>query len=76
MPAWLGYLLMFAALLAVLPLAAWLGRRHGRAVKGNLALASILLGFGQPLDPPTRHLVEAKEGETKGPDAAGDPPTP
>jgi hypothetical protein len=49
MSAWLGYLL---ALGALAPLMAWLGHRHGRSIKGGPALASILLGFGVPFDPP------------------------
>jgi len=58
------------------PLLAWLGHRHGRSIKGGIALASILLGFGVPLDPPAKHLVEAKEGRVRRDDESGDPPDP
>lgn len=43
---------------------------------GDLQLAAILLGFGEPLDPPLKHRVEAdnrKEGES---DAPAEPPAP
>ncbi|HEY2750394.1 hypothetical protein [Phenylobacterium sp.] len=52
MSAWLGYLPALGALVVLAPLMAWLGHRHGRSIKGGLALASILLGFGVPFDPP------------------------
>ena len=35
-----------------------------------------MLGFGVPLDPPTTHLIEAKESRIKGGDENGDPPCP
>jgi len=76
MPPWLGYLLALAALLVLAPLLGWLGHRHGRSVKGGIALASIMLGFGVPIDPPTKHLIEAKEGRVSGGDKSGDPPDP
>jgi hypothetical protein len=76
MPTWLGYLVAFAALVVLAPLLAWLGHRHGRSVKGGIALASILLGFGVPLDPPAKHLIEAKESQIKGGDENGEPPDP
>ena len=54
MPSWLGYLLAFAALLVLAPLLAWLGHKHGRSLKGGLALASIMLGFGvRSIRPPS-----------------------
>jgi hypothetical protein len=76
MSAWLGYLLALGALVVLAPLMAWLGHRHGRSIKGGLALASILLGFGVPFDPPTKHLIEANEGEEKGDSESGEPPLP
>ena len=76
MPAWLGSLLALAALIVLAPVMAWLGRRHGRSVKGGTALASIMLGFGVPIDPPTKHLIEAKEGQVKGENENGEPPDP
>ena len=76
MPAWLGYLLALAALLVLAPLIGWLGHKHGRSVKGGIALASIMLGFGVPIDPPATHLIEAKESRVRGGDESGDPPDP
>jgi hypothetical protein len=76
MPGWLSPLLAIAALLLIAPLIGWVWSRHGRRLKGGLALASIMLGFGVPLDPPTKHLIEAKEGRVKGGDESGDPPDP
>ena len=76
MPSWLGYLLAVVAILILAPLIGWLGHRHGRSIKGGVALASILLGFGVPMDPPTKHLIEAKEGRVAGDDESGEPPDP
>jgi hypothetical protein len=76
MPNWFGYLLAFAALLVLAPLLGWLGHRHGRSIKGGIALASIMLGLGVPLDPPTKHLIEAKQGRVKGDNESGEPPDP
>jgi hypothetical protein len=76
MPTWLGYVLAVVALAVLAPLVASLGHRHGRSLKGGVALASLMLGFGAPLDPPTKHLIEAQEGRAKGDDATGEPPDP
>ena len=65
-----------ATLLVLAPLLAWLGHRHGRSIKGGVALASIMLGFGVPLDPPAKHFIEAKQGRVKGSDETGEPPDP
>jgi hypothetical protein len=75
MPLW-GYALIVLAGLALIPLVALAGRRAGKKMRGNLALASILLGLGQPVDPPLKHLIEAKHEDEEGPEAAGDPPLP
>jgi hypothetical protein len=76
MPTWLGYVLALVAFAVLAPLVAWLGHRHGRSLKGGVALASLMLGFGAPLDPPTKHLIEAQEGRVKGDDETGEPPDP
>ena len=73
MAEWLQYLLAGLALLILAPLLAWLARRHAKSVRGNLALASILLGIGQPLDPPPKHKVESAE-PGKDDRSAGEPP--
>ncbi len=75
MPHWLQYLIAFAAMVLLAPLVARAAKRHGRRAKGGLMMAGILLGLGEAIDPPSKHLIEAKEGETKGPPAPGDPPT-
>jgi len=76
MPSWLGYLLALAALLVLAPLLGWLGHKHGRSVKGGVALASIMLGFGVPMDPPAKHLIEATVKRLNEEDESGDPPDP
>ena len=73
---WRGDFLALAALIVIAPLVAWLGHKHGRSIKGGAALASILLGFGVPMDPPAKHLIEAKEGQVAADDESGDPPDP
>jgi hypothetical protein len=75
MPDWLGYLLAFAALLVLAPLMAWLGHKHGRSIKGGIALASFMLGFA-PIDPPTKHVIEATQRRIKGDGENGEPKDP
>ena len=60
MPDWVGYLLALSAFIVLAPLLAWAGHRHGRSIKGGIALASFMLGFA-PIDPPTKHMIEATE---------------
>lgn len=69
----MAWLIALAALLVLAPLAAWLGRRHGKAVRGTAGLALVLLGFGQVFDPPRRHMIEAVEGEEQDRTASGEP---
>jgi hypothetical protein len=76
MSVWLGYLLAFGALLVLAPMMGWLGRRHGRSIKGAAGLALIMLGFGQIFDPPARHVIEAAEGEEEGSAESGEPKVP
>jgi hypothetical protein len=76
MPRWLGYVLAVLAIVILAPAIGWLGHRHGRSIKGGVALASIMLGFGVPLDPPAKHLIEAKESRAAGDDESGAPPDP
>ena len=68
MAGWLQYLIAGGALVVLAPLLGWLGLRHGRRIRGNLALASILLGFGHAIDPPPEQKVEAAR---PGKDARG-----
>ena len=76
MPAWLGYLLAIVALLALAPLLGWLGHKHGRSIKGGMALASLMLGMGAMFDPPVKAATEAEEAQVKGDQGSGDPPDP
>ena len=70
----MGWILAAVAFLALLPLAAWLGRAQGKRVKGGLSLA--LLHFGVIFDPPRRHDLEVhKREETESP-TPGDPKDP
>ena len=76
MPAWLQYALALLAVAILWPAAALLAKRHGQRVRGGVGLAMILLGLGEVVDPPSKHLIEAKEDEPRGPPAPGDPPKP
>jgi hypothetical protein len=76
MVGWIGAFLLIACLAAVIPLAALAGKGAGKRVRGNLQLAAILLGFGEPLDPPSKHLAEAGDRDESESPAPGEPPTP
>ena len=54
-------LIAVLALLVLAPVFAWIGRRHGRRIRGNIVMASFLLGLGQAMDPPPAQKVEAAE---------------
>jgi hypothetical protein len=66
MPLWLQYLIALAAFVVVAPMIVWLARRLGDRARGGLMMAGILLGLGEAVDPPSKHLIEAQEGEEKG----------
>ncbi|MFI4934632.1 MAG: hypothetical protein ACHP7N_08450 [Caulobacterales bacterium] len=74
MPVWLQYLVALAALIALAPLVALLAKRYGRAAKGGLGLAMIMLGFGEVMDPPSKHIIEADAEDKKGSPDSGEPP--
>jgi 4-amino-4-deoxy-L-arabinose transferase-like glycosyltransferase len=76
MAPWLQSVLAVAAVIVVAPAVVWLARRLGGRVKGGIALAGVLLGFGVVMDPPSKHLIEATEPEGKEAPTPGDPPTP
>ena len=77
MPHWLGTLLGILVVVAVAPLIGWTFSRRGRRrLKAYSAMGSMLLGFGMPLDPPTRHVVEASLKRVVRGDENGDPPEP
>jgi len=75
MASWLQYLVALAVLLVLAPGIAWAAKRFGGRVKGGLALGAILLGLGEVVDPPSKHLIEAVK-EPKGSPENGEPPLP
>ena len=68
--------MLIAALLVLAPLVGWLGHKHGRSIKGGVALASLMLGMGAMFDPPVKAATEAEEAMVKGDKGSGDPPDP
>jgi hypothetical protein len=76
MVGWIAVFLLVACLVAAIPLAALAGKGAGTRMRGNLQLAAILLGFGEPLDPPSKHLAEAGDREESETPAPADPPAP
>jgi len=48
------------------------GRHIGRSIKGGIAFASVLLGFGMVIDPSARHGIESVENERDDPEAETD----
>ncbi len=74
MPVWMQYVAAFAALAVLAPAMAWAAKRYGRRFKGGVIMASVLLGFGTVMDPPSKHLIEASEDDQKGAPTAGEPP--
>ena len=75
MPAWLPWTIAVLVILVAAPLIAYVGRRYGQTVRRTSGLALIMLGFGQVLDPPSRHIIEAADRE-EDEEPAGDPPEP
>ncbi|HYE48614.1 MAG TPA: hypothetical protein VEB20_03415 [Azospirillaceae bacterium] len=49
-------------------------KRGQRRVGGLQLLGAVFLGFGEPLDPPTRHTREANTDKPRESDRSGDPP--
>lgn len=68
------YAIAIAALALIAPLAAWLGSKQGKRARGGVAL--MLFGLGQVADPPSKHLIEAQDGEEKGAETSGEPKAP
>ena len=68
------YAIGIVALALIAPLAAWLGSKQGRKARGGIAL--MLFGLGQVTDPPSKHLIEAQEGEEKATESTGEPKDP
>ncbi len=70
----LVWVALVVALLAVAPLVAMFARRAGRRVKGGFILAGILLGVGEVVDPPSKHMIEATGDEERASPTPGEPP--
>ena len=76
-PALLGWLLAFAiaGLLLWATVAVVRRPRDKRRKPGGLQmLGAMMLGFGEPFDPASKHLVEAKSDRVREDDESGDPP--
>jgi hypothetical protein len=76
MTPWILGLVACVVLIVGIPLAAMAGKGFGGKMRGNLQLAAILLGFGEPLDPPSKHRVEAGERDENEAPSPSEPPTP
>lgn len=49
-------------------------RKPARRKPGGLQfMAAMMLGLGAPMDPPQRHVAEAKDGPKKGSPETGEP---
>lgn len=66
---WLFVALVGAAVFA------FIRRPRGKRKPGGLQMmGALMLGFGEPFDPPSKHLAEAKSDNPKEGDESGDPP--
>ena len=65
MPVWSQYLIALIVLCALAPFIARLARGVARKAGGGLMMAGILLGLGEVVDPPSKHVIEAQGGEEK-----------
>jgi hypothetical protein len=68
MPVWIQYALALLALAVLAPFVARFARGAGRRARGGLMMAGILLGFGEVLDPPSKHIIEAQEEAKASPE--------
>ncbi len=74
MPKGWGYVVALVALVVVAPLIASFASRHGRSIRGGAALGLMMLGFGEVVDPPSKHVVEASGDQERESPAPGEPP--
>lgn len=69
--AWAVLIGLFALVIwGIVAVAGGAGRRKGG---GFQMMAAMMLGLGAPLDPPQRHLIEAKDETPKGSPETGEP---
>jgi hypothetical protein len=73
MPLWLQQLAAVGAVIILAPVIAIGARRYGKRVRGGMMMAGILLGFGEVIDPPSKHLIEAS-GDKEKPSPENDEP--
>ena len=70
---WLAWGLVGLVALAAFAVARHKPRRKGKP-GGFQILSAVLLGIGEPLDPPTKHVAEANADNSREGDDSGDPP--
>lgn len=78
MESWIGPALAWIAVALVAWAAVAMARHRPRArgkPGGFQIMAAVMLGLGEPLDPPSKHLAEAKSDNPREGDDSGDPPT-
>jgi hypothetical protein len=68
------YAAAIVALALIAPTVAWLGSKQGKRARGGIAL--MLFGLGQVTDPPSKHLIEAQEGDETEAESTGEPKDP
>ncbi len=69
--AWSVLIVVFALIVwGIVAVVGGAGRRKGGGVQ---MMAAMMLGLGAPLDPPQRHVVEAKNETPKGGPETGEP---
>jgi len=74
MPRWAQDLIALGVVLLIAPGVVWVARRSGAKLRGGVGMAMLMFGLGEALDPPSKHIIEANEGEEKQTPAPGDPP--
>jgi hypothetical protein len=72
MDGWIGWAIGLGVLAVLAPFVAMFGRRHGKAIKGGMGLAAVLLGIGYVVDPPAQRMLESVD-EEQGSESTGEP---
>ena len=75
MAPWLPSIAAIVIVIVAAPAVVWLARRLGGRARGAIGIAALMMGLGEVMDPPSKHLIEANEGEEKQTPTPGDPPT-
>jgi hypothetical protein len=74
MPRWAQYLVALMVVLVAAPGVVVLAKRYCGKARAGIGIAALMMGFGEVMDPPSKHLIEANEGEEKQTPTPGDPP--